>query len=303
MMRHLRLLVLAPLVLALALVVAGCGGSGGGGNVALPVLDDLAPVANATARADSARFEMEFGMDIPGFGPLSFMANGAFDNPSKQAEMTMDLGSFAELMSGLAGSFGGKAPSELRDPEKWKLELRLDGLVAYMRMPFLAGQLPAGKEWVSFDLAHAARLQGMDLGELQSLAKGSDPRETVDFLRSVSGEVSFVGTEDLRGVPTSHYFAIVDWQKLLQRAASQAGQPGLLQQLNGLGGSMQNIPVDVWVDADNRVRQMTMDFSFTSPDGQQQATASVSMELFDYGTSVNVEAPPAAQVVDAFKLG
>ena len=302
MMRHLRLLVLAPFVLALALLAAGCGGSQGGGSVALPVLDDLEPVANATAKADSARFEMELEMEMPGFGPFAFSATGAYDTPSKQAEMTMDLGSFAELMSGLAGAFGGNAPSDLGDPEKWKVEMRLDGLVAYMRMPFLASELPAGKEWVRLDLAAAARLQGVDLADLRSFASGSDPRETLDFLRSVSGEVTRVGTEDVRGVPSVHYFAIVDWQKALRKAANEAGQPGLLQQLQSLGGSMQNVPVDVWVDADNLVRRMTMEFSFSSPDGQQQATASMSMELFDYGTAVSVEPPPASDVVDAFKL-
>jgi hypothetical protein len=303
MMRHLRLLALVPLALALALVATGCGGNqGGSGNVALPVLEDLEPVANATARADSARFEMEFEMDVPAFGPFAFTASGAFDTPSKQAEMTMDLGSFAELMSGLAGSFGGNAPSGLGDPEKWKLEMRLDGLVAYMRMPLLASELPNGKEWVRLDLAAAARLKGMDLAELQSLAKGSDPRETLDFLRSVAGDVTRVGTEDVRGVPTTHYFAIIDWQKALRQAARQAGQEGILQQLQSLGGSMSNVPVDVWVDADSRVRRMTMEFSFSSPDGQEQATASMSMELFDYGAPVSVEAPPASDVVDALKL-
>ena len=98
------------------------------------------------------------------------------------------------------------------------------------------------------------------------------------------------------------FFAIVDWQKLLQRAAREAGQHGLVQQLQSLGGSMQNVPVDVWVDGDNLVRRMTMEFSFSSPDGQQQAGASMSMELFDYGVPVSVDAPPAAKVVDILKL-
>ncbi len=302
MVRRLRHSLLALLALALAVAAAGCGGGQSGGTVALPVLDDLTPVADATGRADSARFEMQFELQMQGFdSPFGFSATGAFDTPAKKAEITMDLGSFAELMNGVAGSFGGDAPPELADSSKWKLDLRLDGTVAYMRLPFLASELPSGKSWVRIDLAEAARLQGADFGEFQSLAKGGDPRETLEYLRSVSGKVTHVGTEEIRGVPTSHYFAVLDWQKAVAAAARQANEPGLLDQLQGLGGSIQNIPVDVWVDGDNLVRRMTMDFSVSSPD-QQQAKASMSMELFDYGEPVTIEAPPAGDVVDSSAL-
>ncbi len=81
--------------------------------------------------------------------------------------------------------------------------MRLDGTVAFMRLPFLESQLPSGKEWVRIDLTKAARLQGMDLTDIQSFAKGSDPRETLDYLRSVSGKLTRIGIEDVRGVPTT----------------------------------------------------------------------------------------------------
>lgn len=296
-----RFLVLALLAALVGVLAAGCGGGQGSTATALPVLDDLAPVAEATEGASSARFELEFQLEMPGFGsPLAFTASGAYDTPAKKAELTMDLGSFAELMSGFAGAFGGDAPEGLGDPSKWKLDMRLDGNVAYMRMPFLASELPSGKEWVSIDLAEAARMHGAELGDLQSFAQGSDPRQALDYLRSVAGEVTHVGTEDVRGVPTSHYFAVLDWQKVLANAAAQANEPGLLDQFQGFGGTMQNIPIDVWVDGDRLLRKMTMTLSMTAAD--QEAGGSFSLELFDYGAPVTVEAPPAADVVDALSL-
>lgn len=301
MVRPLRLLPVA--LVALAMLAAGCGGGQGGGNVALPVLQDFGPVADATGKADSARFEMEFTMEMPGLAaPFAFSANGAFDTPARKAQMTMDLGSFAELLSGFAGAFGGNAPDELTDPSKWKLELRLDGTVAFMRLPFLASELPSGKEWVRVDLTKAAQLQGVNLGDIQSFAKGSDPRETLDYLRSISGKLTRIGTEDVRGVPTTHYFAAVDWKKALARAAEESGQQGFLAQLQSMPSAVASIPVDVWVDADNLVRRMTMDFSFASPGQAEQAKASIEMELYDYGKPVTVATPPAADVVDAFAL-
>jgi hypothetical protein len=302
MVRLWRLLPVALIALA-TVFVAGCGGSQGAGAVALPMLDDLTPVADATDKADSAKFEMTFSMDVPGFdAPLAFSANGAFDTPARKAQMTMDLSSFAKLMSGVAGALGGNAPDELTDASKWKLEMRVDGTDAYMRMPFLESQLPSGKEWVQVDLAKAAALRGVDLGEIQSFAKGSDPRETLDYLRSIAGKLTRIGTEDVRGVSTAHYFAAVDWQKALARAAKKSGQQGFLAQLQSMPTAVASVPVDVWVDEANLVRRMKLSFVFTSPGQSQQAKAAMEMELFDYGEPVTVEAPRASDVVDAFAL-
>ncbi len=301
MVRPMRLVLLALLAALVAVLAAGCDGAQSGGDAtALPVLKDLAPVADATKRADSARFELEFSFELPALGSLAFTADGAYDTPGKKAELTMDLGSFARLLSGFAGSLGGDTPDGFDDPSKWKLEMRLDGTVAYMRVPFLASELPAGKEWVRIDLAQAARLQGAELGDLESFAKGSDPRQALEYLHAVAGEVTHVGDETVRGVRTSHYFAVLDWQKLLAQAAAQANEPGLLDQFEGFGGAMENIPVDVWVDEDRLLRRMTMQLSMTA--GTQEAAGSFALELFDYGKPVDVQTPAAAGVVDALSL-
>ncbi|MBA2742197.1 MAG: hypothetical protein H0U46_09325 [Actinobacteria bacterium] len=266
------------------------------------MLDSLAPVADSTERVGSARFELEYELRMPGLdAPLAFGASGAYDTPAKKAELTMDLSSFAELVGGFAGSSGDAALAGLGDPSNWKLDMVLDGNVAYMRMPFLRSELPSGKEWVSIDLAQAARMQGTDFGELESFANGSDPRQVLDYLRSVAGEVTLVGTENVRGVPTSHYFAVVDWQKALASAVSQANEPGLLGQLQSFDGTVQNIPVDVWVDEERLIRRMKMQLSM-SVDGQE-AGGSFEMELFDYGDSVRVEVPAAADASTRSRSG
>ncbi len=141
---------------------------------------------------------------------------------------------------------------------------------------------------------------GAELGELQSLANGSDPRQALDYLRAVAGKVTHVGTEEVRGVQTSHYFAVIDWRKALGRAAAEAYEPGLLDQLQSFGGAVQNIPVDVWADHDKLVRRLTMELSLSG--GGQEAAGSLALELFDYGEPVTVEAPAAADVVDALSL-
>src|SRR5262249_52637082 len=113
MVRPMRLVVLAFVVALVGLLAVGCGG-GQGTTVAMRVLHELGPVADATEDADSASFDLGFEFRMGGLDmPLGFTASGAYDTPAKRAELTMDLGSFAKMMSGFAGALGGDAPKEL----------------------------------------------------------------------------------------------------------------------------------------------------------------------------------------------
>ena len=60
--------------------------------------------------------------------------------------------------------------------------------------------------------------------------------------------------------------------------------------------------MDVWVDELGLVRKLTVAFSATQPGTTEQATASMSFELYDYGKDVEIALPPAAEVVDASAL-
>ena len=55
-------------------------------------------------------------------------------------------------------------------------------------------------------------------------------------------------------------------------------------QLDQLGET--SIPVDVWVDADGLVRRMQLDMG-----GMLGGTATLTIELFDYGQPVDIEVP------------
>jgi hypothetical protein len=54
------------------------------------------------------------------------------------------------------------------------------------------------------------------------------------------------------------------------------------------------LPAQVWIDDQGRLRKM--DFSFHLQQNGQKADISFSLELFDFGVQVNVQAPPASQV-------
>ena len=239
-------------------------------------------------------------MTFPGADePFSFTGDGAFDTTANRASLTIDMSSFASLLGGLFAGAAGAGGPELDDPDAWKIEAVQDGFVMYMRFPAVADQLPAGKSWVRMDLRQAGSAQGIDLEQLQRFTS-NDPREILDYLRAVSGEIETVGTEELRGVETTHYYAIVDllrYGKLAPPAEREKLRSllGEVVEQSGLG----KIPMDAWVDEHGLVRKLTMAFSATQPGTTEQATASMSFELYDYGKDVEIELPPAAEVVDA----
>ncbi len=116
----------------------------------------------------------------------------------------------------------------------------------------------------------------------------ANPGGTLDALRG-AGDVEKVGTDTLRGVETTHYRATIDPQKALDKTPADL-RDKVQQGLDQLGGS---IPVDVWIDGDGQTRKITMDID------AKTGTVATTMEYYDFGTEVDVSAPPADDVFDS----
>ena len=288
----------AALVAVVAVVAAGCGSS----SVAIPELTSFASVAQKSSSADSARFSMNLGMTMPGTSkPLAFTAEGGFDTPAQRSQLTVDLSSFAELFKSLGSSLGGTTSGDLGSPADWKLEAIQDGKTAYIHFPLLAKQLPPGKTWIRGDAKEPSSADAGQMSQFGSLA-GTDPRDIFGMLKAVSGSIESVGTEKIRGVETSHYRATIDLAKVEQLvpAAQQQSLGGLGQSAKQSGVS--ELPLDVWVDSDQRVRKLSIDLDAKQPGTDQSVKASLVVELYDYGTALDLKLPPADQVVDASTL-
>ncbi len=303
MARPSRLAALAAFLALVSVLAAGCGGRGGVATGEPISFRELAQDATTSADATTGRFAFSMEMTFPGADePFAFTGDGAFDATANRASLAIDMSSFASLLGGLFPAGASAGEPDLDDSDAWKIDAVQDGFVMYMRFPAVADQLPAGKSWVRMDLRKAGNTQGIDLEQLRQFTSRG-PREILDYLRAVSGEIETVGTEELRGVPTTHYYAIVDvlrYQKLAPPAerAKLRSLLGEVVEQSGLG----KIPVDVWVDERGLVRKLAMAFSATQPETTEQATASMSFELYDYGKDIEIELPPAAQVVEASTL-
>lgn len=293
---------LAGLLAVLALVAAGCGGKES--STALPPteLTSFAAAASATAESESARFSLDLSQSLPGTDQtLSFGASGAFDTAAKRAQFDVDLSALVPLLGGLGGAFGGATGDLSTDPDDWRLEAILDGDVIYLNFPLLADKLPEGKGWIKGNINELAGQAGGELGQFGSFAK-TDPRDALSYLDAISGGIETVGSDELRGVATTHYRASIDVAKAiaLVPAAQREGLADLDQMLAQTG--LSQIPVDVWLDADQRVHKLETAFEITAPGTTQTARTALTMELWDYGVPVELDIPSDADVVDAATL-
>jgi hypothetical protein len=167
-----------------------------------------------------------------------------------------------------------------------KVEMRVVGSTLYEKLPPSAGtgKLTGGKPWIKVDTTKIPH------------GTGSMSHEAPD----ASGQLAYldhpqrvtkVGSATIDGAPTTHYRVVVSPQAL---AAS--------------GVSAKPIPVDVWVDAQHRVRQEKLTAVMTagstaspSAGSSQSINLTMTLHLTDFGTPVHVTAPPAGQVTDATK--
>jgi hypothetical protein len=315
MARLRRLLVLLAAVGAVA-VAAGCGGAGTTAGTEPLTADQLAQAASASVEAQSSKFALDFDMTFPGApGSFALLGEGAFDATNERATMSLDLSSLAGLFRGLLGGLQGLTPApgqgapDFSDPEQWKLDLIVDGKVAYMRFPAMSSELPEGKTWVRIDEDDAAKA-GQDFGfsGLEHFTS-QDPRELLEVLDSVSGEIETVGAEDVRGTPTTHYRATLDLRELGNLAPSGSGSGGqggqdfgaMFDQLFEQAG-FGELPFDVWIDDEGLVRKVEASFSMAPEGEREKLEASLAFELYDYGVEVDVMPPPADEVADASAL-
>ena len=108
---------------------------------------------------------------------------------------------------------------------------------------------------------------------------GTSPDRLLKDLVKSSKKVEKLGSEEIRGVTTTHYRAHLDKSKVpILGSASEA--PGV---------------VDAWIDEQGLPRRVRIPF------GGENDSAGV-IDLFDFGVPVHVEAPPASEIVSEDKM-
>jgi hypothetical protein len=141
--------------------------------------------------------------------------------------------------------------------------------------------------WVSDDEQTWVAVDVAALG--QAGASTDSATEMLELLESV-GEVSVVGEEDIDGVPATHYRAEVDFAALAEMQGTAVDQEAL-EQLD-----LDSVPMEVWVDGEDIVRQLTLEFE-ADVEGSTMSMA-MDIEMEPSAEPVTVDGPPAGEIVE-----
>jgi hypothetical protein len=246
----------------LVAALAGCGSASSA---------DLERSAEATA-AETSRFEVSFrvkGVEPSKENDFAFEASGLFDYPNERGLMRMD------------------EPESESSGDDLPTELRLIGKTGYERWV-----LNGKTYWAKDDVSEMSD----DPSELLVPFPGG-PTKPTDVLTRVllaSDETETLGDDDVRGVETTHYRAKVDGRKLLEQMppSDKRYEP---EEVWG----ERFIPVELWIDGESRVRRIRLTEDLSR--GAEETTV-MTIEFFDYGVEVDVQPPPAEQVISQKEL-
>jgi hypothetical protein len=277
-------LAFAAVVLSVVVAFAtGCGSS----SADKVTLADIEQAAFKTEGVGTARvsFEGEVTFNHDQAQRFAFKGSGLADFRTDSATFKAVYKFPNALQEAIKHEFGGP----------WKANFILDGregIVLYMRFPYLDGQLPGGKKWLMADIVEVGKRYGLDLDRLKETRR-SDPGLMLAYLKSAEG-VRKVGTDLVQREVTTHYSTIVDAETIVEETP-KAQQRAMRKYLRLMG--IKTYPVDLWVDRDGIVRQLSIELEYKLPDGEY-VKMKLSEQYYDFGVEVNINPPPRKGVLD-----
>ena len=250
-------------------LLAGCGGSGDSPSADSSAgADTLQPVslvrssAEATQEAGSAKIELSSETTVGG-QTVAFTGAGAFDAAAQRGTFDLEV-----------PAAGGR------------IEQRIVDDMIYLSLPQEPGV------FYSLKLSDVA---GTALGG------STDPTAGFQSLKAASDDVEEVGTETIRDVETTHYTGTFDVAEAIEQA--QGPTKSVLESTLGTAG-LESVPFEVYLDDEGRVRRFvqTLELPASEQTQGQPLTSRTSVDVFDFGTTVEVEPPPADKVKDGAPL-
>ncbi|MBD0840454.1 MULTISPECIES: hypothetical protein [unclassified Streptomyces] len=251
-------------VVAAGLVGVVCGGCGGGERAESPGGGDVEAVRGAAqrlldARTSKTRTSMEMAT---GGTRVTIRGEGVYDYRKQMGRLRV------LLPQDPAGETVHRPITELLAPGALYMKNRGAGV-------------PDDK-WVRVETA------GLSDGNLVT-GGVTDPFAAAELLRGARS-VTFVGDEQLAGVAVRHYRGTADLRRAAE-SASPGGRDSLAAAAKGFASSQ--VPFDVYLDEQGRIRKVRHRFSFVNAQGgvrDSVAVASTTL-LYDFGVAVDVRLP------------
>ncbi|MFD9895350.1 hypothetical protein ACFWY9_38920 [Amycolatopsis sp. NPDC059027] len=250
--------------LVCVLLLGACGGDD-----TPPAMTDAKALADAARTGTIAGRSAKFGTDVNA-GTVKSKGQGQalFAEGGTTLSMTTDV---------------------LGDP----LELRLVQQKLFVKVPEGSRGDEDDKPWITVSPDGTDQFSQVLGGSLGQLAEQNDPLRTIGQIRS-AGAITMAERGDLDGMSVEHYWLKLDLEKLGGQLPAGLSAEAV-SQLRGKAGSFG---MELWIDDANRPRQIVVDLSpiLTAAGAPDGASARITTRYTDWGTAVDVQAPPAEQV-------
>jgi hypothetical protein len=265
----------------------------GAGAVAL-ALSGCAATSAISRVADPVAQAAEYSELAPGFR-MSFSADVTESSTSMR---------FTSAGSGVFNRRTDRAVMNVRVEEgehASSSESQYTGAELYMRLPSSDRSSAVDhKPWIEYDVRSVDAAVGINLSSLESSgAYSSSPDEMLSFLRATGARALRIGSERVRGAPTTHYRATIDYRRYAnvvapaQRATARAS----VAALERLTGTHTQV-VDVWIDRQHRVRREELTYTECVPGGRGTSQFHVELEYFDFAVQAIPPVPRKAEVAN-----
>jgi hypothetical protein len=205
---------------------------------------------------------------------LQVVHRAAFDRRRRQAEAETDMSRLAESLQPEAGSAADQPAGDFSAPNR----MIVDDDVVYSQLGPMAGAYGlTPTDWVRIAWSTFVD-QRIDSDTAALLL---DPLGPLDVLAQPATQVRVVGDggnggdgaggslgDEVRGTPVTHVAATLDGQ-----------------------------PIDVWVDAEGRVRRLELRLEAPTTGGALAGRATTTFELFDVGEPIEITPPSPTDVL------
>ena len=269
----------AALVLSVGVGLAACSDDSSGSDSSSSATDSGADEASEGAE-ESEETEAEEAdapteLDAAGFYPAVMEAMREAETFTFQT--VSESGGQSQTMEGQA-RFGDegvemKASSTGAQP----MELILIDQAMYLK----SADLGTGDKWLKVDLSDPNSLFGM-------IGKATDP-EVMFKAMEAPKKLELVGTEEVDGVETNHYRITLDPTKYLEAMEFPAAMADMMP---------KELVTEMWVDGDDLPRKFSQSLEVPAMGGGKPTSTSSEGTYSDFGTDVEIEAPPADQVTE-----
>jgi hypothetical protein len=247
-------------------------------------LTPLAEAAHRTSEYPGGRMAIDGTLEVPGTGTVLTMAGrGEYNGTTGLSRITLDV----DPPSGYAMRIpGGRVQLEQLGEER-------PGTVVTYTRSLAFGPLPGGAQWLKLDLSE----------QVDAQAQSFDPRDQLELLRS-SRDLRRLGTESVRGVPTTRYGATIDYRAEIERLRDEGQDTAAetIEKVIAANHGVDTAPVEAWVARDKTIRRLRTWTPFSMGIWPKGTTIELTVELYDFGIEPHIELPGEGEVFDATEI-